>query len=32
MGTYEHVFRASTGDPESFWLKAAEAIDWDVTP
>jgi propionyl-CoA synthetase len=32
MGTYEDVFRASTEDPESFWLKAAEGIDWDVTP
>ncbi|WP_348540833.1 acetyl-coenzyme A synthetase N-terminal domain-containing protein [Streptomyces sp. NL15-2K] len=32
MGTYEDVFRASTEDPESFWLRAAEAIDWDVTP
>ncbi|MET9462078.1 acetyl-coenzyme A synthetase N-terminal domain-containing protein, partial [Streptomyces canus] len=32
MGTYEDVFRASTEDPESFWLKAAQGIDWDVTP
>ncbi|MFF5139210.1 AMP-binding protein [Streptomyces sp. NPDC013157] len=32
MGTYEDVFRASTEDPESFWLKAAEGIDWDATP
>jgi propionyl-CoA synthetase len=32
MGTYEDVFRASTEDPESFWLKAAEGIDWDVAP
>lgn len=32
MGTYEDVFRASTEDPEGFWLKAAEGIDWDVTP
>ena len=32
MGTYEDVFRASTEDPENFWLKAAEGIDWDVTP
>jgi propionyl-CoA synthetase len=26
MGTYEDVFRASTEDPESFWLTAAEGI------
>jgi len=32
MGTYEDVFRSSTEDPESFWLKAAEGIDWDVAP
>ncbi|MGW2716572.1 propionyl-CoA synthetase [Streptomyces sp. NPDC001492] len=32
MGTYEEVFRSSTEDPEAFWLKAAEGIDWDVAP
>ncbi|WP_251060021.1 acetyl-coenzyme A synthetase N-terminal domain-containing protein [Streptomyces sp. ISL-100] len=32
MGMYEDVFRASTEDRESFWLKAAEGIDWDVAP
>lgn len=32
MGMYEDVFRSSTEDPESFWLKAAEGIDWDVAP
>ncbi|RPF38339.1 propionyl-CoA synthetase [Streptomyces sp. TLI_185] len=32
MGTYEDVFRSSTEDPESFWLRAAEGIDWDVAP
>jgi propionyl-CoA synthetase len=32
MGGYEDVFRASTEDPEGFWLGAAQAIDWHVTP
>ncbi|MDX3568253.1 propionyl-CoA synthetase [Streptomyces sp. ID05-47C] len=32
MGKYEDVFRASTEDPENFWLTAAEGIDWDVAP
>jgi hypothetical protein len=32
IGTYEDVFRASTEDPESFWLTAAEGIDWGVAP
>ena len=32
MGIYEDVFRASTEDPESFWLTAAQAIDWEVAP
>ncbi|MGW9028992.1 propionyl-CoA synthetase [Streptomyces sp. NPDC055722] len=32
MGAYEDAFRAGTEDPESFWLKAAEGIDWDVAP
>jgi propionyl-CoA synthetase len=32
MGEYEDVFRASTDNPESFWLGAARAIDWHVTP
>jgi propionyl-CoA synthetase len=32
MGTYEDVFGASTEDPESFWLTAAEGIDWAATP
>ncbi|MGW3032923.1 propionyl-CoA synthetase [Streptomyces sp. NPDC001178] len=32
MGTYEDVFRSSTEDPEAFWLRAAEGIDWDVAP
>ncbi|WP_219413339.1 propionyl-CoA synthetase [Pseudonocardia nigra] len=32
MGAYEDVFRASTEDPEAFWLDAAQAIDWHVAP
>jgi propionyl-CoA synthetase len=32
VGAYEDVFRASTEDPESFWLQAAQGIDWDVAP
>ena len=29
---YSAVHDASIRDPETFWLDAAEAIDWDVTP
>ena len=32
VGAYEDVFRASTEDPEGFWLEAAQAIDWDTAP
>ncbi|MBA3905244.1 MAG: propionyl-CoA synthetase [Pseudonocardiales bacterium] len=32
MGAYEDVFRASTEDPESFWLEAARGIEWEVAP
>ncbi|MDT7709998.1 MAG: propionyl-CoA synthetase [Pseudonocardiales bacterium] len=32
MSAYEDVFRSSTDDPEAFWLKAAESIDWHVVP
>ncbi len=32
MGEYEDAFRASTDDPEAFWLGAAQAIDWHVAP
>ncbi|HEY0814823.1 MAG TPA: acetate--CoA ligase [Pseudonocardia sp.] len=32
MGAYEDVFRASTEDPESFWLTAARGIEWEVPP
>jgi propionyl-CoA synthetase len=32
VGTYEDVFRASTEDPETFWLEAARAIDWETPP
>ena len=29
---YDGVFGASVDDPEAFWLKAAESIDWHVAP
>ena len=32
MGAYEDVFRASTDDPEAFWLEAARGIDWETPP
>ncbi|MFD5840823.1 propionyl-CoA synthetase [Streptomyces chartreusis] len=32
MGMYEDVFRASLEDPERFWLRAAEGVDWEVAP
>ncbi|MER6632140.1 propionyl-CoA synthetase [Streptomyces sp. NPDC000987] len=32
MGTYEDVFRASLEAPETFWLKAAQGVDWEVAP
>jgi propionyl-CoA synthetase len=32
MGAYEDVFRRSLADPEGFWGKAAEAIDWHTRP
>jgi propionyl-CoA synthetase len=30
MGRYEDSYRQSLADPESFWGKAAAAIDWDA--
>ena len=30
MGAYEDVFQSSVDNPEAFWLKAAESIDWHV--
>ncbi|SNR52769.1 propionyl-CoA synthetase [Haloechinothrix alba] len=32
MGAYEKTYRRSLDDPEGFWLEAAGAIDWSVTP
>ncbi len=32
MSAYDDVFRSSTDEPEAFWLKAAELIDWHVAP
>lgn len=31
-GAYSKAFTASMQTPEEFWLKAANAIDWDVAP
>ncbi|MEE4187669.1 MAG: propionyl-CoA synthetase [Roseobacter sp.] len=30
--TYKDVYEASLADPETFWIQAAEAIDWDKKP
>ncbi|MEO5831768.1 MAG: propionyl-CoA synthetase [Nakamurella sp.] len=32
MTSYDELFQASVADPESFWMRAAEAVDWDVAP
>ena len=32
MSEYNDVFRTSVDDPETFWLGAADAIDWQVPP
>jgi propionyl-CoA synthetase len=32
VGDYHEIFRASTDDPEAFWLGAARDIDWHVAP
>jgi propionyl-CoA synthetase len=32
VGGYEDVFRSSTDDPEGFWLRAAQAVDWHTAP
>jgi propionyl-CoA synthetase len=32
MGGYEDTYRRSMSDPEGFWSKAAEAIDWERAP
>ncbi|MEU3339430.1 propionyl-CoA synthetase [Streptomyces sp. NPDC002144] len=32
MGRYEDVFRAAAEDPENFWLRAAQAVDWEAAP
>jgi len=29
---YRDIYEAAQADPEAFWLKAAEAIDWDAAP
>lgn len=30
--TYSDAYAQSVSDPEAFWLKAAEALDWDTPP
>ena len=30
--TAEAAHRESIADPERFWLRAAEAVDWDSAP
>ena len=32
LGRYDEVFRSCETDPEGFWLRAADAIDWQVKP
>lgn len=32
MGSYSDAYRQSLADPETFWLTAARAIDWDRPP
>ncbi|WP_066301460.1 AMP-binding protein [Arthrobacter luteolus] len=34
MGTegYAETYAAASGNPEKFWLSAAELVDWDVAP
>ena len=32
MAAYDDVFQASVDNPEAFWLKAAQSIDWHVAP
>ena len=31
-GAYALAYQRSVDDPESFWLDAADAIDWDIAP
>src|SRR6478609_11333443 len=32
MGAYERIRQASIDDPETFWLDAAQAVDWSDAP
>lgn len=32
MTTYRETYRTSIEDPESFWLEAAAAVDWETPP
>ncbi len=30
--SYDQAYAASLANPDAFWLKAADAIDWDAKP
>ena len=30
--TYRDVYKSWQDNPDAFWMKAAEAIDWDTPP
>jgi propionyl-CoA synthetase len=32
MGSYYDLYRQSLAEPETFWLAAAKALDWDTEP
>ncbi|MEE2060495.1 propionyl-CoA synthetase [Rhodococcus artemisiae] len=32
MSSYQDAFRQSVDDPESFWLAAAQDVEWDTAP
>ena len=32
MGSYAELYEASKADPEGFWMKATEAVDWIKPP
>jgi propionyl-CoA synthetase len=32
VAKYDDVYRPSTEDPEGFWLRAAQGLDWHKTP
>ncbi|NWJ71056.1 propionyl-CoA synthetase [Pseudonocardia sp. ICBG1122] len=32
MGAYDDTYRSSVEDPAGFWLRAAEAVEWETPP